>query len=376
MRGPRPITILALSALMGGVAPATLQAQADPFGALHPTQPGSSSGRTGGTGVSTAVGRSYAAYDTTGVASLAQIAFLPKTVAPIPVQLKGWNAKFLKARPRIAVPSYALGFVRGAHARASAAGAGSEIVPRATSITTKLVGVSDELAARLADEAYADLIKRLGAAGFEVVAAAETQAAPHLQGLKRTPVGGGKGGDGGGVKGFVTYSPSAAPLIRGQALDQGMSTPGVTLALGHVSKELDAVLITPQLLIDHLRIESTGRRMYVGNASVDAELRFRINGVSRVDFCYGNEKGGTMPGAFQVQPTGSDEPFGVMYEMQDRSDSVPLHNALVEAGFGSLYRQSLVYGVEVVPERFAALTRAAYQGFNQALVDEIVRARR
>ena len=82
-----------------------------------------------------------------------------------------------------------------------------------------------------------------------------------------------------------------------------------------------------------------------------------------------------MPGAFTMKPHGSPEPFAVMVKAGDRSDSKGLHNALVEAGFGSLYRQSLVYAVEADPGRFAALSRAAFQGYNAALVEEIRRAR-
>lgn len=82
-----------------------------------------------------------------------------------------------------------------------------------------------------------------------------------------------------------------------------------------------------------------------------------------------------MPGVFRVKPSGSDELFGVLVQTEDRSDDVGMHNAFAEAGMGSVYRQSLVYAVEADPGRFAALCRAAFQGFNTALVEEIRRAR-
>jgi hypothetical protein len=353
-------------------------AQSDPFAALHGADPAAGSGRVGSTGVSTAVGRSYAGSQESGALSLAQIGFLPKTVAPLAVQVKATNPKALAGRPRIAIPSYALGFIRGSEARATAAGAGSEIAPRATKLATALVGLSDEAAARLVDEARTDLVTRLTAAGFQVVDNAEVQAAPHLQGLARiSGVGAGKGViDSRATKYWTTYGPADAPLIRGESFDMGLSTPAVTLATGRISQELDAVVLMPQLMIDHIRVDSSGRRTYVGSASVDASLRFHVGPSSRVDFAYGNERGGTMGGALTVTSGGTDEPFGVMYATADRSDSKALHNALVEVGFGSIYRQSLAYAVEVAPERFAALTRAAYQGFNAALVDQIVAARR
>ena len=42
---------------------------------------------------------------------------------------------------------------------------------------------------------------------------------------------------------------------------------------------------------------------------------------------------------------------------------------------GSMYRQSKYYGVEISPERYRALARAAYEGLNTAIVAEIQKAR-
>ena len=121
--------------------------------------------------------------------SLAQIGFLPKTVAPFAVELDGWNEKFLCRRPRIAIATYGFGVARSASASASGAGNGSEITPRRTKVATYLDNVSDDLAAKLAEEAYQDLAARLTAAGFEVVAADEVAAAPNMQAIARYPGG-------------------------------------------------------------------------------------------------------------------------------------------------------------------------------------------
>jgi hypothetical protein len=64
-----------------------------------------------------------------------------------------------------------------------------------------------------------------------------------------------------------------------------------------------------------------------------------------------------------------------MYEVDDRSDSVAISNALATAGLGSLYRQSQVYAIEVAPERYTALVRAAFQGLNMSIVAELRKAR-
>ena len=65
----------------------------------------------------------------------------------------------------------------------------------------------------------------------------------------------------------------------------------------------------------------------------------------------------------------------MMFDVDDRSDDVALHNTFAELGLGSMYRQSKYYGVEVDPGRYQALARAAYQGLNAALVSEILKAR-
>lgn len=356
-------------------------AQTDPFGALHPAAPGeASSGRMGSTSVTGAVGRSYAGAQAGGLVSLAQLDLMPADVAPIAPALKVTGAKYLAGRRKIAVPTYALAFVRGGEASAFSAGAGSSMAGRRTKIATRLVGLSEAQAAELADAAYRDLVAQLTAAGFEVVGPEALAAAPHMASLSTHPDVYGAHGPigGGGTKGWVAYPPKGAPLIKGYAGETGMAMMSMSrslLTLGHVSKEVDAVLLLPRLIIDYVALESTGRRNFVGSAQVGAELEFGLNAASRTDFIFGNERGGAMPGAFTTNGASSPEPFGIMAKASDRSDSVALHNALAVAGFGSVYRQSLVYDVEVSPKRFAALTRAAYQGYNAALVAEIRRAR-
>jgi hypothetical protein len=39
-----------------------------------------------------------------------------------------------------------------------------------------------------------------------------------------------------------------------------------------------------------------------------------------------------------------------------------------------MYRQKKIYAVEVVPDRYAALARAAYQGLNAAIVEAMKKA--
>lgn len=381
----RPVTplIAALAAL--GLGSAAL-AQADPFAALYAPKPGDkpdearSSGRSGSTSVTGAVGRSYAGSQTGGFVSLSSLDLLPANFAPFQPRLDTGNGRYLKERPRIAVPSYALAFVQGAQASASGAGWGSEIAQRRTKIATRLVGLSDEMARDLADEAWRDLKAQFEAAGYEVVDIPELQANARLQQVSRHA--GEYGGQGiidsRATKAWVSYGPRDLGLIKGYAAETGMgmmAAAGNSMQLAQASKDLDAIVLLPRVLIDYADMDSTGNATYRGSGQVEMDLRFGLNPVSRTDFIWGNERGGAMPGWMTTKGYASSEQFGVLYQTADKSDSVAMHNALASAGFGSMYRQSLVYDVEVSPQRFAALTRAAFKGYNAALVAEVKKAR-
>lgn len=290
--GTKLTACVAALALTAGAA----AAQVDPMGSLYgapvdPARKGAGAGdhrdaaRTGAIvgvqSVSGAVGASYAGAQETGTTSLAQIAMLPKTLAPFAVTLDGAYAKYLKNRPKIAVPAYALALQRDSSISASAAGQGSDSTPRRTTITSRLAGVSDELGARLAQEAYDDLVARLKAAGFEVVTAEEMAAAPHVRSLGRYE------GPLRAKEGWTVYAPSAAPLIKGYAYETGLASlaaSGSLIGLGKASQELDAVIITPQLMLNHIGMGGTGQRNFVGSASVEAKLHFALTQQSLVPF--------------------------------------------------------------------------------------------
>lgn len=377
----------------------TAAAQDDPFGALYSAPAVADSGKTGaqtaseaifgkqpehngknrsgkssGVGVlsvETAVGASYAGSSEKDQASLAQIALLPKAVPAMALSFNVSGGKYLKNRPRIAVAGYTFAMQRAAEVSASAAGAGSDITPRRTTLTARLDGVPEAVSARLAQEAYDDLISRLKAAGYDVVTAQEAATAPHIQSLGRYagPV---------STNGSTAYGPQSAPLIKGHAFETGfaaIAASGALLNIGQASKELDAVVLTPKLMLSVVNMGGTGQRNYVGSASVSAKVRFTVSPVSRVDFVWGNDRGGAMPGTMTFKGAGTDERFGVLVKTEDRSDDPSISNAFAEAGMGSVYRQSLVYSLEADPDRFAALCRSAFQGFNTALVAEIQRAR-
>ena len=387
---PRAAACAAAFAVGGGLLASTAVAQVDPFASALPRPkaapanpvPGqaapaqsasdaSPSMRVGFTGVEQAVGASYAGARTTGTASMAQIRMLPKVVAPIPIICKMNAAKVLAARPRIAIPTYAVAVVRQGSIGASAMGAGSDIRQRATSISTVLIGVDDTLAAKIAEEAYADLVKQLSDRGVDVIPADQLQANKEIARLNVAGV------QARGPNDWSIYAPGAAPLREGHPFDKAiLGGSKSNIVFNDLSVDLDAVTVTPLLVLDYARYETSGRSNYTGSASAGMSLRFRVPN-SGAQFINGaaKGKGGGFGGSMQCDPHGADEAFGVLFEIDDRSDDVGLQRAFAMAGLSNMYRQSKYYGVEAVPERYAALARAAYQSFNTELVSQIVKAR-
>ncbi|MDP2258334.1 MAG: hypothetical protein Q8J89_01280 [Caulobacter sp.] len=370
------LVCLASLALVIAMMATTARAQSDPFGSLYAPPPGSGpapSTRTGVTGVTGAVGRSYVGSQEAGFASLGQIGMLPRVVPALPLRLKPWNPKVSTKRPRILVPTYALALVRTGKISAFGGGAGSQMAGRRTTITTALVGVDEDLPEQLAEEAYQDLLSRLTAAGFEVVSPEEIAASPEVGRLQlvgqRTK----------GVNGMSVYGPRSAPLRTGHPYtNTTLSSSRSAMVFSDMSAELDALVLTPQLALDYQWLEGTGQRTYVGSAQVEAKVWFNVLSGSGAHFVYGQRKGlgsGPYGGFLMDGHHGSAEPFGIMYEVDDRSDSVALSNAFATAGLGSLYRQSQIYAVEVSPDRYAALVRAAFQGLNMSIVAELKKAR-
>ena len=92
---------------------------------------------------------------TKGFVSMASLRGLPKTVAPLTVPLKPTRPRTLNGKPRVVIPTYTLAIVRQGEIRASGAGQGTEIAQRASKISTVLVGVTDEMAEAIVQEANA-----------------------------------------------------------------------------------------------------------------------------------------------------------------------------------------------------------------------------
>ncbi len=317
---------------------------------------------------------------------LDQIRALPTEVAPFPVDFKVTNGKYLKVRPKILVPSYGVAYIVSAEARASGAGFGSANVNRAIRYNTGLVGIDEALMKQWTNEAHADFVDRLTKAGFEVVPIEAMRADADYGRIKLVEGNRSQNAqiiDGRAKKGWILLGADKAPLIKGQFLETGfgmMAAISSMSAVQNTGVDLDATTVHPLLVLDYIGIESSGKKMFSGRANISAETDFAIHPVSKTDFAYKAVRMGGAAGGFGgsfTLPDGysSGEPFGILREVDDKSDSVALHTAMALIGLSNTFTQRKVLAVEAVPERYGALVKAAYQGYNQAIVDGIVKAR-
>lgn len=321
-----------------------------------------------------------------GAMTLAQLAALPKEIAPLPVSFTSQRPQVMKGKPRIAVPSYSIGFIRTGEARATAGGVGSSMVSRSSKIETYLTGVDDAVLTDLTEEAYQDLVAQLKAAGVDVVSAAELTGTAEFQSApKQAAVSGGKGKiDSRAEKGWTIHGAKSAPLVAGMGFNPStmgmMGLMGGLRSLNKISLATNSVMIVPQLGIDYADMESSGQQTWGGSASVSAETRFSINSRSRVSLSFGVGPSGDMgsldmKGGIAKGSVGTPEPFAVLVHTQDKSDSAAVSNAFAMMGLGNMYNQKNVYAVRADPDRYKALVRAAFRGFNAAIVAEVKKAR-
>lgn len=316
-----------------------------------------------------------------GELTLEAVAALPSDLPALPVTFKILNTKILGAKPRVAIPAYSIAFIRTGEVRASAGGFGSANVQRSSKIETYLSGIDEAALTSLTDDAYQDLVSRLGAAGIEMVPADKLMATDEFQKLKRQDkITGAKGKiDGRAEKGWTIHGGGPVGVSSGLGFNPtpvgGLAMIGANTALFKLSKAVDAVMIAPQLGIDYSDMESSGSKTWGGSASVSAETRFAINARSKVTMAYGIGPAGDVGDMTIKEAIGTAEPFAVLQHTKDASDSAALSKGFALMGLGNMYAQRNTYAVQVVPSRYTALVRAAYAGFNQGIVDEIKKAR-
>lgn len=284
----------------------------------------------------------------------------------LPVVFKVTGAKYMKGQPRIAVGSYPVTYMMAARAKATTGSfqlGGAEMA-------IFLDGPQEADLRELANEAHKDLLARFDAAGMPSVPPADVAANPDLSKVKRAP--GNTTNDKGiidsrATKSWVTYSADNAPLFDGQ----GKNGPGDMLLLGKFGKPglaLGATFVQPRLIIDFTNLNASKQRVVTsGTARVGGEVEFSIDPLSIVHVITPDKKG-----------------LGLFARLDPKSQvlsDVAMKGELAKdvkappVNFNSIFGKSAVHAVRVDVAEWKDQVRAAYRGYNQAIVDEFKKAR-
>ncbi|WP_293381593.1 hypothetical protein [Phenylobacterium sp. SCN 70-31] len=302
--------------------------------------------------------------------------------ASFPVKLSGFSGQNLRGGP-VAVPSYQIAFFTQQQGTASGG------VLAKSRLTTTLTGISAETMRGLADEAYADLVAQLTAAGVPMVAEAETQAALAASGAELTPgnaevtrIGAGVTIGAGVKKAYAAYGAQRAPMIKGLHAPgnatgfAGMGALAVQGRLGTVARSQQSILVAPSLVIDFARTDAATGRDLMGraSASVSNKLQFGLMGVSMAALSTSMNNGrASTPGMMRMtKDLTTPAPFGTLATGEGAV------RALSVTSVASPYYidQDTARGDAVIvdPAAWTALVRDAYRAFNAAVVLEIRKA--
>jgi len=337
----------------------------------------------GAQSVQSTAGRTYAASSGNRGLTLEQIEALPTRIAPLEVQLVDDKPEVLRAKPNIAIPSYAVSFLQSGDISAYAGGRGSELVQRNVRIKVALAGLDESDYRQIANEAYGDLLVRLRAAGISPITHQQLGAVKGYAEVARIP--GNRISDDGYITGrheqhWTVYGADQAPLVKGMAMQTGFAAVAgsqAVLKLVDAAYDRDAVVVQPLLVLDFVQMESSGSSTFTSRANVDANLLFAAHPRSKVDVNYAQKKGrGNIWGGLAMkQGAYSDEPFAVLSKVSENTGDQSLYQTVSAIGLGNMFKKSEGYAAVVAKDRYKALARAAYSAFNSEIVDKIVKAR-
>jgi hypothetical protein len=284
-----------------------------------------------------------------------RIVRLPDEVAPIRVTLPGALPDGLAQGRPVIVASYGLTILQARHYPVLIQGGGA---PRVIRLRANFTGVSDANFQLIADEARADLLARLEEAGFRPASAEDAAQLPAPRIAE---------GRLDGELGVVTSSEysawrtlgaTGAPLVAGLAGEDAAEAPRVAQRLAEATS---ALVIAPLLRLDYVTLVRP-EPGWTGRPELPAAApRFAIAAGSGV--AYAARRRPRMPpesGLLQLaEPLASPERF-----------------ATVAAGAGALvsmlpFATEIRTPVEAVQARWMAVARAAYRGFNAAVVEAL-----
>ena len=314
------------------------------------------------------------------VASITPVAMTdaaPINTTPLSVVMKKLDGKtkILGMQPKIALVGYNVGGYTTATATGKASGdlLGYSQGSR-TTITMNASGITPEILQRVSDSAHDDLVAKLTNAGFQVVTAQQVKATPSSTKLKfgeptyqttlTTDL---------GKKTIIVAGPSGVGTQKHVAIGKRALSGN---AIIKPSKELGAVMLMPNLVLDFAALKAKGGAMTT-RSSASGNVRFAIDTASQMNFQA--SKGRFLDGWLNYgikKPVVSDASFAVLSENKGKSKSNTFERGLGAAlGMATGAKKTKAVDVAVDPVRYEALAMSAAAGWNDAFVAELVKAK-
>jgi hypothetical protein len=295
-------------------------------------------------------------------------------VAPLAVGFSSTVPANLVGTRKVFVPSYGISYIHTQNARAVSQGGlmggfggGST---RTASVRTGLTGIRPETYQMIVDEAHADLLAQLRAAGIEVAtpeeASGAASSAPRVAG-NATDGSVGSTILGGASTAWRTLGAAQAPLIAGMAGEGAgggfgaMAMIGGNQAMQRIGDASQGLVLAPLLRLDYVNVSSSGRSLLAGTANAEATAAFSVAPGTQVAYAARRPgMGASDIGMAQVtQAAASAESFATMRASGGTSGAW--------VGFGTRSEAA----VEAVEARWVELARAAYRGFNAGIVQQL-----
>jgi hypothetical protein len=242
--------------------------------------------------------------------------------------------KILPATPRVAVAGFRVVYIiedtATASVRATYLPGGVETTAAHSKMTVKLDGVDYATMQALTDKAYASFLQQLKAAGREVIAPDKVQ--PMLAGLEAAETKPEAPYTKGSNRGLgVAFSPSGIPLwwMNGDLYGNvGPFNQHNMRAIPDISKELDAFVIAPEIVVQFAKMESSGNRsgFLAKEAKVGASLAVAVRTLHTQITHATETKGGLLSGGDQgdinmKKGVAVEQPFAELAEEESAKTS-------------------------------------------------------
>lgn len=305
----------------------------------------------------------------------------PAAVQPAsPISMTGSAGPFVREARAIAIPAYHLTFITQKQGTAVAT------IAARTRLNVVLTGIDEALMRQMADEAHADLVAQLGAAGIPLLPAdaardlvREVGAVPGNGDVHEVQAGITIGRS---LKhGYAAYGAAAAPLLvpfhNPGALDGGyspatMNIMGAAGRIGSAAAEAGAAAIVPNLMIDFLdmNVRATSRAVGVGG-----QVRFAIRQGSGVTTMGRQSRGSAYAQGFTLT---RDVAWDRSFAMVDTGGAAVREGSMTATPDRNFMMRDRARGdaVQADPVVWTELVREAYRTYNAAITAQIVRARR